>query len=139
MKFFICALDKINIAIPSERTERIIPVTRIQTAIYEVNSENETQMAYISLPLLFRQNSFLPAQPEGQHGLILKPADAGKKQKTVLLTPRVDIEIEIPEEKIQKLPEALDDMLRYFMGAHFNGENLILILNTKKLTEAYCD
>ena len=57
MKYFICSLDKINIGIPSERTERIIPVTRIQTAIYEVNNENETQMAYISLPLLFQQKN----------------------------------------------------------------------------------
>ena len=134
MKYFICALDKINIGIPSERTERIIPVTRIQTAIYEVNNENETQMAYISLPLLFQQKNY-----DAPHGLILKPADATKTQKTVLLTPRIDIEVEIPEEEIQRLPEALEGLLKYFMGAHFTGENLTLILNTIKLTEVYCD
>ena len=49
MKFFICALREINLGIPAEQTERIIPVNRVQENIYET----EEQEVFISLPLLF--------------------------------------------------------------------------------------
>jgi hypothetical protein len=137
MSYFICALDKVHIGIPAERTERIIPVTRVQTTVYETNSGNDDQMGYVSLPVLFQQiNSDTP------HGLVLKPDAAEAAVKTVLLTPRIDVEMEIPEEKIHTLPETLTTingqagLLRCFSGAHFTEDSVILILNTKKLMEA---
>jgi len=122
MKYFICALDTVHLGIPAERTERIIPVSRVQTAVYET----ENQEAFISLPLLFRQK-----EPAAPHGIVLKGA-----VKTVLLTPRIDIELEIPEEDIHQLPQALVGLSRYFRGVCFSGQKTILVLDPAKLVES---
>ena len=130
-------MDKIHLGIPAERTQRIIQVTRTQTAGYET----ENGEAFISLPALFQQKN--AAAP---HGIVLKP---GKEQepragnspsaapdlKTVLLTPRIDRDIEIPEQNIYRLPESLGGPFRYVRGACFSDQSLILILNPEKLVE----
>jgi hypothetical protein len=123
LKYFICALGRINLGIPAWQTERIIPVTRIQDAVYET----ENQEVFISLPALLRQKD--SAAP---HGIVLKPSSA----KTVLLTPRIDAELEIPEEDIHSLPKAMDGAYRHFRGAYCTGQNIILILNPEKLLES---
>jgi len=128
MKYFICALDAIDLGIPAERTERIIPAARVQTAVYET----ENQEAFISLPLLFRQKD--PAAP---HGVVLKaPEVLPPGPKTVLLTPRIDRELDIPEETIYQLPQAFTGPFRYFSGACFNAQSAILLLNPAKLMES---
>jgi hypothetical protein len=53
----------------------------------------------------------------------------------VLLTPRIDIDLEIAEENIYRLPESFLGQFRYFSGACFNGQNVILILDPEKLKE----
>jgi len=127
LKYFICAPEKINIAIPAEQTEHIIPNTRVQEAV----CETENQEVFISLPVLLRQKDC--AAP---HGIVLK-SNAGESSavKTVLLTPRIEIETEIPEEKIHSLPEAMGGLFKYFRGAYCTEQNVILILNPKKLKE----
>ena len=138
MKYFICALDKIDctpasnqqvwLAIPAERIERVIAAGHIQTAVYETKSrESETGSAYISLPALFRLKD--RAAP---HGLVLK---GSAPPETVLLMPRIENELEIPEENIQALPKVIDEMYVYFRGVFFEGEKMILILDPEKLTE----
>ena len=131
MRYFICPLGKINLRIPSEQTERIISVSRLQTAVYET----ENGEAFVSLPALLRQSGI--AAP---HGLILKTGER-RPQKTILLAPKIDIELEIPEENIRRLPEAFIGAMEFFKGACFAGkdENLILILDPKKITEVYHD
>ena len=130
VKYFICALGEINLAIPAEQTERIIPVARVQTSVME----SETQEVFISLPVLFRQKD--AAAP---HGLVLKTevkfSAAGFPGKTILLTPRIDIELEIPEENIHRLPEAFSGLFSCFKGACFagNSQNMTLILDPEKL------
>jgi hypothetical protein len=130
MKYFICALDKVHLGIPAERTERIIPVTRPQTAVYET----ENHETFISLPALFQLKD-----ASAPHGLVLKTSCTEKESpaaiQTVLLTPRIDIDLEIPEEKIHRLPETLSPLFHYFRGAYFDGQNMILILDTEKLKE----
>jgi len=132
LKYFICALGsafgKINIGIPAEMTERIIAVTRIQGAV----SETENGEAFISLPALLRQKD--TAAP---HGIILKPAGqpSDNAVKTTLLTPKIDAEMEIPEENIHSLPKAMDGMYRHFRGAYCTGKNVVLIFNPEKLLE----
>ena len=133
MKYFICALDRTNsgstgllgtsgcLGIPAERTERIIPVSRRQTAVYETENDE----VYISLPALFGLKD--TAAP---HGLVLKQAGEAEK-KTVLLAPKVDIDLEIPEESIHRLPDALAGVFRYFRGAFFSGDSVIYILDTE--------
>ena len=130
MKYFVCDLYRIHgkpnvcLGIPTERTERIIPSDRIQAAVYET----ENQEAYISLPALFRLED--AAAP---HGLVLKTSGP---VKTVLLAPRIDIDLEISEEDIRRLPEALAEMLVFFRGISFSGEKAILILDPEKLLES---
>ena len=133
MKCFICSLGGINFGVPSEQTERIIPVNRSQTSV----CETENQETFISLPALFRQTD--AAAP---HGLVLKTGGkstaAGLPVKTILLTPKIDIELEIPEEHIHRLPQVFAGLFSCFRGACFTGgsPNMILILNPERLTES---
>ena len=128
MKYFICALDKMFIGIPAQQTERIISVTRKQDA----PRETENNEVFISLPALLKQK-----ETTAPHGIVLKhtesqPPDA---PRTTLLTPKIDAELEIPNEEIRGLPEVLGGSYRYFRGAYCNGQKVILILNPEKLLE----
>ena len=128
MKYFICALGKISLGIPSEQTERIIPVTRVQAAV----CETENQEVFISLPALFKQKDSAAV-----HGVVLKSgAGVSSAVKRVLLAPRIDVELEIPEEGIHSLPKAFAGVFRHCRGAHCTGNSVILILNPEKLTES---
>ena len=132
MKYFICALgsahSRINLGIPAEQTERIVSVTRIQDAV----CETENQEVFISLPALLRQKN--TAAP---HGIVLKPlaSQPPNTAKTTLLTPKIDSELEIPEEGIRSLPRVMDGAYRHFRGAYCAGTNIILILNPEKFRE----
>jgi len=136
MKYFICTLEPpaetqeksspleaIQLAIPTTHTERIIPITKIQAAGYETGDDGVS----VSLPVLFQQKS-LPTP----HGVVLRSAAA---LKTILLTPGIDKDLEIPEESIHRLPGVFDGLSRYFKGVYFDKQNLILILNTEKIME----
>ncbi|MCL2381985.1 MAG: hypothetical protein FWC64_10445 [Treponema sp.] len=123
MRYFICALAAVQLGIPAEHTQRIIPSARIQTAGYETGDGE----FFISLPVLLGQKD-----PSAPHGLVLK---TDRPSKTVLLTPRIDIDLEIPEDRIHRLPDVFAGAFRYFRGAFFNGHNVILIVNTEKLME----
>jgi hypothetical protein len=129
LKYFICALGeapgRTNLGIPAEQTERIVSVTRIQNSI----CETENQEIFISLPALLRQKD-----KTAPHGIVLKPA-AGQTTKTTLLTPKIDAELEIPEEDIRGLPKAMDKAYRHFRGAYCSDTNIILILDPVKLRE----
>jgi len=124
------ALSRINLGIPAKQTERIISVTRIQDAVYET----ENQEFFISLPALLRQKD--RATP---HGIVLKPhvleSQPPDTTKTILLTPKIDAELEIPEEEIRGLPKAMDGAYRHFRGAYCTDTNIILILNPEKLSD----
>ena len=124
MKYFICSLDSTCLlGIPSEHTERLIPAGRVSAAV----CEREGDEVFISIPALLKLKD--PAAP---HGLILKSVSP---VKTVLLSPRIDMELEIPEGDIQSLPEVLADMLKFSRGAYFKEQNIILILDTANLME----
>ena len=154
MKYFICALgrpagtqsgsdrryvepkvrdslpDTVLLGIPAEQTERIIPVTRLQAGIME----SENQEVFISIPALFRLDD--TAAP---HGLVLKSGPAAGKRpgKTILVTPRIDMDLEIPEESIHRLPETFGGQFPFLRGAFFTGQNMILILDPDKLVSAF--
>jgi hypothetical protein len=120
-------MDKINLAIPAEQTERIIKVTRAQNAI----RETENQEVFISLPALFQQKDI-----SAPHGIVLK-SKAGEPSAftTVLLTTPVDLEQEIHEEEIYNLPKALSGVFKFFRGAYCTDKNMILILDPEKLKD----
>ena len=122
MKYFICNFGKINLGIPAPNTLQIVSVSRIQTEIYL----KEGDQTFISLPALFRQKNI-----DTPHGIVLKSEG---KVKTMLLSPKVEIDLEIPEEGINELPEILSDVFMFLRGVYFNGDNGILVLDTEKLT-----
>ena len=128
MKYFICALDRIFLAIPAQQTERVISVTRTQ----DTARETENQEVFISLPALLKQKD-----RTAPHGIVLKPlvSQPPNAPKTTLLTPKIDAEIEIPEEGIRSLPEVLGGSYRYFKGAYCADQKVILILAPEKLIE----
>ena len=130
MKYFICALDNISfksqcyLGIPADHIERIVPVDRAAAAVHETEGEE----AFISIPALLKlKDSAAP------HGLVLK---APGPPKTVLLCPKIDVELEIPEEGIHSLPKALAEGLAYLSGALFTEQKLILTLEPEKLIES---
>jgi hypothetical protein len=124
LKYFICAMGKTNIGIPSSQTQQIISIANANGA--------ENQSVFISLPELFQQKD--TAAP---HGLILK-SSAGEpyKTRTVLLTPKIDAELEIPEEDIHSLPKTMAGVYRYFTGAYCADQKIILIFNPEKIIES---
>jgi hypothetical protein len=119
-------MGKTNIGIPSKQTQQIISFAGAS------GRENENQSVFISLPELFQQKDI--AAP---HGLILKTS-AGEpyKVRTVLLTPKIDAELEIPEEDIHSLPKAMAGMYKHFTGAYCADQKIILILNPEKIIES---
>ena len=131
MKYFICALDSISsfkslcyLGVPAEHIERIIPADRAATTVHETEGEE----AFVSIPALLKlKDSATP------HGLVLK---APGPLKTVLLSPKIDVELQIPEEGIHSLPEALAGGLKFFKGAFFTEQKVILILDPEKIMES---
>jgi len=124
MRYFICALGKINLGIPAGQVERILPVTGTD------KTENENDEVYISIPKLLKQGD----EPV-HHGLVLKAGFNGVK-KTTLLVPKIEIDLEIPDENIKRLPESFTGIYSYFSGACFTGaEKMTFMLNPEKLTE----
>ena len=110
-------MREISLGFPAELTDRII------YAPEDAASKEESGETYISVPELLRLKD--TASP---YGIILKP-DA----KTVLLVPRIDLELDIPEENIHKLPEALSLGLRFIRGISFTDRNMILILDPPEI------
>jgi hypothetical protein len=125
MRCFLCSLDGMRVGIPAERAERIVLQDRAQAAVYAAGTGDGGSC--ISLPVLLRQKD-VPAP----HGVVLKSDSPGT---TILLTPKIDGDMEIPEESIHPLPEALSGLRRYFEGASFAGKNMILILSPEKIRE----
>jgi hypothetical protein len=101
----------------------------VQSAVYE--SENGEM--FISLPVLFR------LKESATNGVVLKDTSVSKEAapKIILLTPKIDIDLEIPDENIHHLPESFSGQFRYFRGACFNDQNVILILDPEKLKEVF--
>jgi len=122
VKYFICSLGEITLGIPTEDIKQIIPNTRSQINI----KETENQNFFISLPALLGQKDTVIL-----HGLVFK------KDNTILLTSKIDIEQEIPDGNIHQLPEFFSGIFSFFKGACFDSinKNLILLLDTKKILE----
>ena len=131
MNYFICELDIIYLGVPAEQILRIISVSRLQANVLETENEE----AFISIPALFNPKAEC-FKANAVHGLILKNGMAGDfSGKTILLAPKIDIDMEIPDEKICRLPEAFTGVFSFLRGAHFTDDyKMILILDTEKLT-----
>ena len=132
MKYFICAFGNNFLGIPAEQIQRVIPVVRVQGSVFDTDDEE----AFISIPALFRQKG-AAFNRETPHGLVLKDSLRINNWpgKIVLLVPKIDIDLEIPEEKIQRLPEVFAGAFVFFSGVCFPEDSgkMILILDLEKL------
>jgi len=132
VKYFICAFGNNLLGIPAEHTQRVIPVTRVQECVFIADNEE----AFISIPALFQKKDAARVQ-ETPHGLVLKDSFRINNWpgKIILLSPKIDIDLEIPEEKIRKLPEVFAGVFAFFRGACFQEDSgkMILILDLEKL------
>jgi len=127
MRYFICALDASNMirfGIPAESTGHIIQISRSQSSFVE-NADNDV---FVSLPALFKQSFTTP------HGVVLKLENSSEK-KVILLTPKIEKDIEIPDNKVRALPKVFSGPFVFFNGMFFSDDNPVFIFNPKKLTE----
>jgi len=141
MRYLICAFEMtgcrevsnapytVNLGISAEVTERIIPLSRVQNSLYETE-ENDV---FISIPALFRHYHATP------HGLLLKRSvsPACFTRKITLLTPKIEKDLEIPEENVHSLPDVFSGPFVFFKGVFFgtNEKTPVFIVNPEKLTE----
>ena len=130
MKYFICnpetnsPLTGISLlAIPSEKIEKIYASQREMKEI----TEEEDGEVFFSIPLLLKLKNNLPS-----HALKIKKNIL--KENLVLLCPKVDLEIDIPDENIHPLPYTMSKM-NFFSNACFLENKLYLILEIEKLLE----
>ncbi|MCL2442869.1 MAG: hypothetical protein FWD13_05315 [Treponema sp.] len=113
----------IRFGIPAEYTEKIIQLSREQNSLYEtVNND-----ILVSLPALFERNF------STLHGLILKLSVLEGK-KIILLTPKIEKEIDIPDGCIHSLPNVFSGPFVFFRGVFFSDENPVFIINPEKIS-----
>jgi len=112
----------ISFGFPAASTEQIIQLSREQNSFCETGN-NEI---FISLPVLFRQRF------TAFHGLILKLI-VSQDKKVILLTPKIEMDMEIPDDKVHGLPEVLSGPFIFFKGVFFNDDKPVFILNPEKL------
>ena len=123
MRCFICTFEMIRFGIPAECTEKIIQLSRTQNSLHETIDND----VLVSLPSLFRQDFTT------LHGLVLKLSILEGK-KIILLTPKIEKEIEIPEGSIYGLPDIFSGPFIFFRGVFFSNENPVFIINPEKIT-----
>ncbi|MCL2833590.1 MAG: hypothetical protein FWD78_10510 [Treponema sp.] len=127
MKYFVCSLTGINLGIPAEKIGRISDADLTQKKIIETINEETV----ILIPALFGQ-----AETAAPHALHLKNNLSG----TILLTPKIDIDLEIPDSEIKRLPAAFAGVYTYISGVCFESSGgMVLILNPDKLAEMYAE
>ena len=129
MRHFICVFEMIRFGIPAESTERIIQLSRTQNSPCEIEDND----VFISLPAMFNKKQMTDAkQMTAPHGLLLKLHIPDGK-KIILLSPKVEKDMEIPENKIHELPALLSGPFIYFKGVFFNEEKPVFIISPEKL------
>jgi len=116
----------IRFGIPAESTDHIIQLSKTQNSIFET-TDNEV---LISLPALFKQYITTP------HGLVIKFSVSSDDRKITLLTPKIEKDMEIPDENIHHLPQIFLGPFVFFKGVYFNDGKPVFIINTEKLKES---
>ena len=132
MRVFICGFGDFQVAIPMSSVYSL--------ALHTENSSDMAQNICISLPHLFN----LPSESI-RHIIALKNLDAEDEDsvdntaenKTILLIPEVECEMEIPDEEMYLIPKVLCStrFFIFFKGIKFDqgGGGPILLLNTDQL------
>ncbi|MDR0569128.1 MAG: hypothetical protein LBG87_07985 [Spirochaetaceae bacterium] len=108
MKWFICAFDGVFLGIPGDQISRLF--------IAPPETESAGPEKPLSISKFFRRNVPTP------HAASLK------RTGQVLLLPRIQIDMDLPDEKISPMPKAFGENPP-FSGAYFRENDLILFLN----------
>jgi hypothetical protein len=145
----MCAFEDFFVAIPIRYVSSL--VLRLEEADRAVSRDDGTRNTFFSLPHLFGS----PGEPV-KHGIVLK--SGGKddepggivENRNILLSPPVEREVDIPQEDIYPLPDALAGVFgkksAMFTGIRFAGTGKddsgnetvlpMLFLNPDRLVEA---
>ncbi|GHV92752.1 hypothetical protein AGMMS50268_32590 [Spirochaetia bacterium] len=142
MRFFVCALGEITLALPADSVARIIPVSRNGSALVEI--EGGSGDAYLSLPLALKKG-----ECQVHHGIVLKrcpgellaalrrepPIQQESSARVILSTPKIETDLDIPDGDIRSLPAFMGqpEMLPWLSGAVFSGAAMILIVDMELL------
>lgn len=129
MRYFICTLETLTLGVPADKTERIIAAPQTLETVYEEKDGD----VFISLPAFLGKKG-KKEEENLDHGIVFKEK-AGTGQ-WVLLLPRIDRDLEIPQEQIRSLPNLLRSRLSCFSGAYFtesSAQGLILLLDTEQV------
>jgi len=135
MRVFICTFASFTAAIPTESVSSLMLYTRRVSHTVEYHPKNGN--AYVSLPRLFKCPT-----AEVSHGITLKNNnnnDETMENKIILLTTKVEKEMEIKNELVYPLPKifTLFRISTFFNGILFNSNNNeeppLLFINTGQL------
>jgi hypothetical protein len=144
MRFFVCTLDGMALGFPADKTERIITASQARNSPSEAEKP-ETEDFFIALPALFRRSGGAGAKAADErgevfHGIVLKDSARaesrlgdGRFRRYVFLTPKIDIDLDIPEADIHPLPNLLGDVLPWFSGVSFSNGRMLLLLDPEKI------
>jgi len=131
MKYFLCNIDinKSNynctyLGFPSEYIERIIVSERKSLSVFETEGND----SFVSIPMLLKLKEHITP-----HGLVLKSPGLVK----ILLTPKIDEELDIPEYEIKDLPKTFAEFFIFFKGVFFIEKKIIFILDPKKIDKRF--
>jgi hypothetical protein len=109
MRVFLCVCGGFTVAIPTDSVSSLMLYAEEAAQMVKYNEQNRN--TYISLPLLLK----IPPE-QIQHGIVLKKPDSGDddttimEDRTILLTTRIDCEIDISEGEIYPIPKAFSRM-----------------------------
>ena len=138
MRVFVCGFGDFQVAIPMHSVSSL--ALHAGNPSNTGNPSNMDRNNYVSLPLLFK----LPSE-NIKHSIILKNLDVEDEDavdntaenKTILLIPEVECEMEIPDEEMHLIPKVLSSthFFIFFRGIKFDqsGGGPILLLNTDQL------
>jgi hypothetical protein len=131
MRVFLCVYKDFSVAIPMSGISSLFLYTEETMQNEAVVFNPQTQDYLVSLFFLFN------LQPEvTRHGIILK--NETSNEKIILLSTRVDCEIETPDSRIFPIPKIINGMLfsNFFSGIQFNNDTEskpVLLLNPEQL------
>jgi len=157
MRVFVCAFEGFNVAVPMPSVASLANISDLGRGIGTQRSamarEKKSGNIYVSLPLLFGFT-----QENLRHGIILKnpesaddaaddtvastaanTAASAAENKIILLSSEIVSSIEIQEEEIRPIPNALraTKFYKLFSGiictGAAGGAGIILILNPQRL------
>jgi len=122
MRFFIFPYENIYIAVAADMVKRFISLDAPDN-FHDTGKKElpETDQIKIPVCMIFKK---LHEDKSSRHGIVLKQETAASgvfgDKTIVIITPPVERDIEVAENKIQKLPGSFTGVYSTFSGLYFN-------------------